>query len=41
MAIMGRLRSLTENARAGAFSLGPVLMALIRGNLRKGAKKQA
>ena len=37
----GYLRSLTGKARAGAFSLGPVLMALIRGNLRKGAKKQA
>jgi replication initiation protein RepC len=37
----GYLRNLTGKARAGAFSLGPVLMALIRGNLRKGAKKQA
>ena len=26
----GYLRSLTEKARGGAFSLGPVLMALIR-----------
>ena len=37
----GYLRSLTEKGRAGAFSLGPVLMALIRANMRKGAKKQA
>ena len=37
----GYLRSLTEKARAGAFSLGPVLMALIRANMRKAAKKQA
>ncbi len=37
----GYLRSLTDKARAGAFSLGPVLMALIRANMRKGARKQA
>ena len=35
----GYLRNLTEKARAGAFSLGPMLMALIRANLRKGAQK--
>jgi replication initiation protein RepC len=35
----GYLRSLTQKARAGAFSLGPVLMALIRANLRKRAEK--
>ncbi|VFU17452.1 plasmid replication protein RepC [Methylocella tundrae] len=35
----GYLRSLTQKARAGAFSLGPVLMALIRANLRKRGKK--
>ena len=36
----GYLRSLTEKARAGAFSLGPVLMALIRANMRKDAPKK-
>ncbi len=36
----GYLRSLTQKARAGAFSLGPVLMALIRANLRKRAEKE-
>jgi replication initiation protein RepC len=36
----GYLRNLTEKARAGAFSLGPMLMALIRANLRKGAEKR-
>ena len=35
----GYLRSLTQKARAGAFSLGPVLMALIRANLRKRTEK--
>ncbi len=35
----GYLRSLTQKARAGAFSLGPVLMALIRANLRKTTEK--
>ncbi len=35
----GYLRSLTQKARAGAFSLGPVLMALIRANLRKRSEK--
>ena len=35
----GYLRNLTEKARAGAFSLGPMLMALIRTNLRKGCPK--
>jgi replication initiation protein RepC len=36
----GYLRSLTEKARAGAFSLGPVLMALIRTNLRNRERKR-
>ena len=31
----GYLRSLTEKARGGGFSLGPVLMALIRTKLRE------
>lgn len=35
----GYLRSLTQKARAGAFSLGPVLMALIRANLKKSSEK--
>lgn len=35
----GYLRSLTEKARAGGFSLGPVLMALIRSNLRGRERK--
>jgi replication initiation protein RepC len=35
----GYLRNLTEKARAGAFSLGPMLMSLIRANLRKGSQK--
>ncbi len=35
----GYLRTLTEKARAGAFSLGPMLMALIRANLQKGSQK--
>jgi len=33
------LRNLTDKARAGAFSLGLMLMALIRANLGKGTKK--
>ncbi|WOJ91653.1 plasmid replication protein RepC (plasmid) [Methylocapsa polymorpha] len=37
----GYLRSLTEKARAGAFSLGPVLMALIRSNLGSPGRKRA
>jgi replication initiation protein RepC len=37
----GYLRSLTGKARAGAFSLGPVLMALIRANLRSRAGKRS
>jgi replication initiation protein RepC len=36
----GYLRSLTEKARAGAFSLGPVLMALIRTNMRYRERKR-
>jgi len=36
----GYLRSLTEKARAGAFSLGPVLMALINTNLRDRGRKR-
>jgi replication initiation protein RepC len=36
----GYLRSLTEKARAGQFSLGPVLMALIRAKMRKDAPKK-
>jgi replication initiation protein RepC len=35
----GYLRTLTEKVRAGAFSLGQMLMALIRANLRKGSQK--
>ena len=35
----GYLRNLTKKARAGAFSLGPMLMALIRANLQKGSQK--
>jgi replication initiation protein RepC len=35
----GYLRTLTDKARAGAFSLGPMLMALIRANLQKGSQK--
>ena len=35
----GYLRALTDKARTGQFSLGPVLMALLRG--RNGIKKQA
>ena len=36
----GYLRSLTEKARGGAFSLGPVLMALINTNLRDRGRKR-
>jgi len=36
----GYLRSLTEKARVGAFSLGPVLMALVHTNLRNGERKR-
>ena len=35
----GYLRNLTEKTRAGAFSLNPMLMALIRANLQKGSQK--
>ena len=34
----GYLRVLTAKARAGEFSLGPVLMALLRGKAGKGAR---
>jgi len=37
----GYLRSLTEKARAGTFSLGPMLMALIRTNLSDRSRKSA
>jgi replication initiation protein RepC len=36
----GYLRVLTAKARAGEFSLGPVLMALLRGNTAKSARKR-
>jgi hypothetical protein len=36
----GYLRNLTEKARAGAFSLGPMLIALICANLRKPGEKR-
>jgi len=36
----GYLRNLTEKARVGEFSLGPVLMALIRTNLRDHDRKR-
>jgi replication initiation protein RepC len=36
----GYLRNLTEKARAGEFSLGPVLMALIRTNLSARDRKR-
>ncbi|WP_400770722.1 plasmid replication protein RepC [Methylosinus sporium] len=36
----GYLRVLTEKARAGEFSLGPVLMALLRGKAAKAARKR-
>ena len=35
----GYLRSLTEKARAGAFSLGPMLMALLRAKLAPDRKR--
>jgi replication initiation protein RepC len=35
------LRGLTEKARAGEFSLGPMLMALLRTKLRSGERKRA
>jgi replication initiation protein RepC len=37
----GYLRNLTEKARAGAFSLGPVLMALINAKMRASTQKRA
>lgn len=37
----GYLRSLTDKARAGQFSLGPILMALLRAKLGKGERKRA
>jgi hypothetical protein len=36
----GYLPNLTEKARAGAFPHGPMLMALIRANLRKPGEKR-
>jgi replication initiation protein RepC len=36
----GYLRVLTEKARAGEFSLGPVLMALLRGKAAKAARQR-
>lgn len=36
----GYLRKLTEKARAGTFSIGPVLMALINAKLRNNSQKQ-
>ncbi|MBU3888051.1 plasmid replication protein RepC [Methylosinus sp. KRF6] len=36
----GYLRVLTEKARAGEFSLGPVLMALLRGRAAKAARER-
>jgi len=36
----GYLRVLTAKARAGEFSLGPVLMALLRGKVAKGARER-
>ncbi len=36
----GYLRVLTAKARAGEFSLGPVLMALLRGKAAKGARER-
>jgi replication initiation protein RepC len=35
------LRGLTEKARAGEFSLGPMLMALLRAKVRSGERKRA
>jgi replication initiation protein RepC len=37
----GYLRSLTEKARAGQFSLGPILMALLRANMKGEKRKRA
>ena len=37
----GYLRSLTDKAKAGQFSLGPVLMALLRAKLGSGGRKRA
>jgi replication initiation protein RepC len=37
----GYLRCLTDKARAGQFSLGPILMALLRAKLGKGERKRA
>jgi replication initiation protein RepC len=37
----GYLRSLTEKARAGQFSLGPILMALLRSNMKGEKRKRA
>jgi replication initiation protein RepC len=37
----GYLRSLTERARAGTFSLGPILMALIRSRASRGEGRRA
>ena len=37
----GYLRALTAKARAGEFSVGPVLMALLRGKLAARARKSA
>jgi replication initiation protein RepC len=36
----GYLRALTEKARAGEFSLGPVLMALLRGKAGRAARER-
>ena len=36
----GYLRNLTERAKAGHFSLGPVLMALLRAKAGDGARKK-
>jgi replication initiation protein RepC len=36
----GYLRVLTAKARAGEFSLGPLLMALLRGNAAKTARER-
>jgi replication initiation protein RepC len=37
----GYLRALTEKARAGEFSLGPILMALLRSKVKSGERKRA
>ncbi len=37
----GYLRSLTEKARAGQLSLGPILMALLRANMKGENRKRA